>query len=356
MAKDIPSKKYKGVYYRELKNGDRSYFLILRIDGKQKRISIGKKSEGVTESYCYQHKVNIINAEKFGDEEAALLQRKKRNDPTFIELLEYYLQHSPAKASSKKIVKYLANQVPFKDKRKITVDDLLSWQSELVKTVSQNTADSKINQVSSVLNFAISAGKYKHDNPAHKVKRFNPDDNRLRYLSREEVDRLLEHVKAMDDKPLLYLFVKLALSTGARVSTLMEIRAEHIKGEKIRLYNVKTGQFYTGYLDEETQQLLKNKTGYVLSWYGPEDKPQNQDYQWRMRRVFDELFNQGVTESRDRVVIHTLRHTVASLMVQNGTPLQVVQKVLNHKSIRSTERYAKLHDDNVKNELTRLWQ
>ena len=84
--------------------------------------------------------------------------------------------------------------------------------------------------------------------------------------------------------------------------------------------------------------------------------PKESQYQWRMLSVMNGLFNQGVTDNRDRVVVHTLRHTVASLMVQNGTPLQVVAKVLNHQSIRSTERYAKLNQENIRQELHRLWK
>lgn len=354
MAKDIPSKKYKGVYYRTLKNGDRSYFVILRLNGKQKRISIGKKSEGITEAFCYQQKVSIINAEKFGGEQAEILQRKQKTDPTFRELFDYFMQHGPLKDSSKRVVQYLINAVPFADARVVTTDDILKWQQQLKeKGLAPNSVDHKINGVSSVFKFAIKVGKYRHENPCEQVPRSNVDDKRLRYLSRDEVTQLLYAVR---DKPNLYLFVKLALNTGARLGTLLRIQKRHIKGEVIELYNVKKDRWYNGFIDDETQALLKGRDGFVLSWYGSDIQPKEQEYQWRMRRVFDELFNKDLTDSRDKVVIHTLRHTTASLLVQNGTPLQVVQKVLDHESIRSTERYAKLHQDNIKSELHRLWQ
>lgn len=354
MAKDIPSKKYKGVYYRELKSGDRSYFVILRIGGKQKRISIGKKSEGITEAFCYQQKVQIINSEKFGGEQAEILQRKQKSDPTFREMFDYFMKHGPLKESSKRVVQYLINQVPFAEAKRVTTDDVLQWQQQLKeKGLAPNSVDHKINGVSSVFKFNISVGKYRHENPCEKVPRSNVDDKRLRYLSRDEVAQLLDAVR---DKPNLYLFVKLALCTGARLGTLLRIQKRHVKGEIIELYNVKKDRWYNGFLDEETQQLLKEREGYVFSWYGPDIQPTEQEYQWRMRRVFDELFNNNLTDRRDKVVIHTLRHTTASLLVQNGTPLQVVQKVLDHESIRSTERYAKLHQDNIKSELHRLWK
>ena len=352
MAKDIPSKKYPGVYYRELKNGDRSFFIIYRIDGKQKRLSIGKKSEGITAAFAHQQRVQILNSEKFGGETAELLQRKQKNDPTFLELFDYYLTHGPGKDSTKRIMRYLRNQVPFGDKRKVTPEDIVNFQREIMKTLAPNTVDSKINLLSAVFKFAIDVGKYRHENPCRNIKRNNINDERLRYLSKDEIKQLLS---AVSDSPQLYLFTKLALCTGARLSTLVRIRSEHVKGDTVRLYNIKTGQFYTGFLDAETKELLQGKEGYVLTIDNTGLPPTEHQYQWRMKRILDRLFNQGVTDSRDRVVVHTLRHTVASLMVQNGNPLQVVAKVLNHQSIRSTERYAKLHQDNIKSELHRLW-
>ena len=50
LSKEYKSKRFQGVYWRELEGKDKSYFLRIRIDGKVKRIPIGKKSEGITPS------------------------------------------------------------------------------------------------------------------------------------------------------------------------------------------------------------------------------------------------------------------------------------------------------------------
>ena len=46
-----------------------------------------------------------------------------------------------------------------------------------------------------------------------------------------------------------------------------------------------------------------------------------------------------------KVVIHTLRHTFASHLAINGTPIFTIQKLMNHKDIKMTLRYAKLSPD-----------
>lgn len=51
------------------------------------------------------------------------------------------------------------------------------------------------------------------------------------------------------------------------------------------------------------------------------------------------------------VHIHDLRHTIASWLVQGGNSLYLVSKVLNHKDLRTTERYARFAQDNLRDAL-----
>ena len=59
----------------------------------------------------------------------------------------------------------------------------------------------------------------------------------------------------------------------------------------------------------------------------------------------DTKLNEGITDPRDKVVFHTLRHTFASWLVQAGVPLYTVQRLMGHKSIVMTQRYAHLAPD-----------
>jgi integrase len=62
------------------------------------------------------------------------------------------------------------------------------------------------------------------------------------------------------------------------------------------------------------------------------------------QRVADELFNVGLSpkDRRNRMVFHTLRHTVASTMAMKGVPLTTIKEILGHSSLSMVERYSHL--------------
>ncbi|WP_245423165.1 tyrosine-type recombinase/integrase [Shewanella frigidimarina] len=61
-------------------------------------------------------------------------------------------------------------------------------------------------------------------------------------------------------------------------------------------------------------------------------------------RAFKEIKNNANIRDPEEVVFHTARHSVASNLISNGTDISAVQKLLNHRCIESTLRYAKLSE------------
>lgn len=76
----------------------------------------------------------------------------------------------------------------------------------------------------------------------------------------------------------------------------------------------------------------------------------------RLRSVLDELFNKDINtnDRKNKVVFHSLRHTFASHLAINGTPIFTIQKLMNHKDIRMTLRYSKLSPESGRESIVGL--
>ena len=65
-------------------------------------------------------------------------------------------------------------------------------------------------------------------------------------------------------------------------------------------------------------------------------------------RVVTKLnLNKDITDTRQKVVFHSLRHTYASWLVESGVSLYTVQKLMGHENISMTERYSHLSPDTL---------
>ena len=66
------------------------------------------------------------------------------------------------------------------------------------------------------------------------------------------------------------------------------------------------------------------------------------------RAVKESGLNDGVSDSRQKVVFHTLRHTFASWVIQEGYPIALASEMLGHSSINLTMRYAHLAPSQIR--------
>jgi integrase len=161
----------------------------------------------------------------------------------------------------------------------------------------------------------------------------------------------------------------LSLSTGGRLETIRAIKVKDInlKAGTIHLtdYKAKTSgkgkASYTGYISDQLQPLLKEAiqgklpNDYVLQY--PGGGQVGMDYvQTRLQNIFNRLFNQELEtdDAKNRAVVHTLRHTFASLLAIAGTPIYTIQRLMNHADIKMTLRYAKLSPDNGKEAINKI--
>ena len=366
----IKSKKYTGVYKNELANGDISYSYSYKdADNKMQRITVGKKSEGITENYASVKRSEAINLIRTGEDPIA---HKKKSKFKFIDVWELYVGNKALSDAIRADYKGRWEKHMKQDfANTVTLEKLIKFRKRLEaakKPLSPRSIDMMIGMIGSAIRYyngqpsnkkklhdvVSDLRAYDRDHVTKKVKK-SRSVKRDRFLTTEEVAQLQEAVRELD--PELKLYLSLALSTGARLGAIMSIKAKDISDNKITMIDEKDGdERYTAYLNPETKSLVEE----IVINLKPNDlifKLTKTSLQKRLQRILNKLFNQDLETSDrvNRVVVHTLRHTFASQLVMKGTPLVIVQKLLNHAELETTARYAHLAPDAGIDAVMELW-
>lgn len=365
----INSKKYDGVQPYHKSNKDVSYYIRYKDEqGKLRRIKIGDKSKGITENYCSQKRAEILNNIRLGEEPPALARKKKKSVITLDEIGDKYFKLREAHINVD--VKYVLKNYPKRLRDKfgqedidtITTDRIFDFQLELKKKGWANsTINYTINFLSRLFNFAIEEELYHNPNPVKhkKIKNLKVNNERERYLTSDEIRLLYAHIH--DDT--LRLFTELALATGGRLETILHIQAKDINlnDKMITLKDLKNNSNYKGFIPNHLmgymQEYLPTLSVNDFIIGGKSTKYSDRTMRRKMKNIFDPLFNEGLEskDAKNRVVIHSLRHTFASHLAINGTPIFTIQKLMNHRDIKMTMRYAKLAPDSGKDFVNKLY-
>jgi len=349
------SKKYTGVYGNKLRNGDISYSYTYKDESNRTCwVTVGKKSAGITEPYVYRLRNQTINKIRLGEDPSVKRTSRKRIRLNDLARNYFDAKEGVNKDNRRQYLKYkhhIEEKFGRKDVSNITVKDISSLQqSILAQGRAPKTVNSVIQLLSAIYNYNIKVEDMSIDNPCSRVKPLATDDQRQRFLTKEEVHLLIDNVSDNID---VLVFVKLALSTGARKGGLLNIKKKDIdfSNRTVRIYDYKRKNTYTGFFNDDLKELLLAYTkgldanDYVI---GRGAEPlHRKKIERKLRPVLNRLYNQGLDrrDTKNRVVIHTLRHTFASNLAIQGTSIFTIQKLMNHADIEHTMRYAKLAPD-----------
>lgn len=239
--------------------------------------------------------------------------------------------------------------IPLKDLRPIHLERLKKTLQEANK--SARTIQYIFATVRGCWNTARKHRIIEGDSPTKAVKKPKVENKRVRYLSAEEAQSLLEELKSRDLATYRMAFI--SLFTGLRAKEIFSLNWKNLDRGKGLLW-VMDGKGVKSrpvYIPNQVKDLFKEMTEGKpedLIFPGPKGKVFPQ-----IPRVFDRAikklgFNEGITDRREKFVFHNLRHTAASYLIQNGVDLYTVKEILGHSTITLTERYSHLADQSLK--------
>lgn len=185
-----------------------------------------------------------------------------------------------------------------------------------------------------------------NENPTRKVKKPRLDSDRARFLTRQEVKRLLKAARN-HQHPNIYGIIKLLILTGSRRQEVLHARFKDFDLTN-QIWNIpqgKTGSRKVVLSDSAVDFIKKlpKRQGTDLLFPNPKDvtKPHK-----CIQNVFKRVLRKGGLSEGIRV--HDIRHTHASMAIQNGASLPEVKKMLGHKNIMTTTRYVHLLDEGLR--------
>lgn len=184
-----------------------------------------------------------------------------------------------------------------------------------------------------------------HSNPAARVKLY-PEPKRERFLSPEELQRLLDTIEQCEKEGEIDEFmaaaIHLLIYTGCRLGEILTMRWGDIdfEQERFTVTEHKTSQYGAKIipLNEPALAILKNLPRYrdnphVIVGRKPGSRLINLEKPWRRVRTRAKL---------EDVRLHDLRHSFASFAVSAGISLPIIGGLLGHRSMQATARYAHL--------------
>lgn len=386
------SKKFKGVRWRQhptRKHGvqyDRYFTIYYQRDGERHEEGLGWASDAErwTEEKAALKLAELKAAVRSGSGPARLSEerrmakeRRKAEEAERKRLEEERLQRERDEITFSKFYQETYSPLAKQNKKHDT------WRTEEVhfhkwiapvigkkpmKTVSpldlerikKNMADNKkaprsiqycLATVRQVFNVARSLSVFQGENPTAKVKKPKVDNRRVRFLSHEEAGRLLAELSTKSQQT--HDIALLSLHCGLRAGEIFALTRQDVDLERgqILIKDAKSGRNRTAYMTSDVREMLsrrmadrKNGLVFCNARGGRILEPSN-----LFSRTVKELgFNDGITDLRQKVVFHTLRHSFASWLVEAGTDLYTVKELLGHQSISMTERYSHLSANSLK--------
>lgn len=168
-----------------------------------------------------------------------------------------------------------------------------------------------------------------------KVKLLEENNRRLRYLSIEECQRLIECCG-----PRLKPIVIMALNTGMRKGEILNLTWDNIdmQHDLILLDQTKNGESRQININKTLKATLISLPRRIDDGYVFYDPITNSPYQSVKRSLATALKKAGIRDFH----FHDLRHTFASHLVMSGADITTVKELLGHKSLSMTLRYSHL--------------
>jgi integrase len=363
----------KGFALRTTRNGAKAFVLDYRVEGRQRRITIGSYPDWSVQAAREAAKTMKRDVDRGHDPMGE--RHDERAAPTVQALWERYqlenLSRKAARSQTDERSMWEKIILPRFGKIKvasITHDEIDALHRDITATRGTPVrANRTIEVLRTAFNLAI-RWKWLTDNPAAGVRR-NPEEKRNRYLNRSEMMALAQALNQHGETTSANA-IKLLMLTGARRGEVLTATWSMFDFENgvwtKPSSHTKQRRLHRVPLSGPALQLLLEMRKDANSPYvfpGADGKPLTDIKRtWgsvcRKAGLAEQFEKKGrngnVVKTKDgrpvmvwqpTVRVHDIRHSFASILVSAGASLPLIGQMLGHTQVQTTQRYAHLYDD-----------
>ncbi len=353
----IKVKKFVGVYYYPGKQG-KCFYVTYNLHGKTKWEKIGWDYEGYSAGFAKHMRGERIRNIYHGK----FLPKKDKHQLTMNMAFNKYLEW--ARANNRKSI---ANDISnYRNHLKPSMGDKLlsqidarfieSKKNTWNETLAPGSVKNILTLINKIYNKMIHLDYYTGTNPMGKVEKVKADSNRERFLTQDEAKKLLDALKKKDSD--LYIQSFISLLTGLRKMEIFNLHGRDIDldNEIIHVRETKDSKESRGRKVNISNKLKKILLTMEIYPNKKLFRSSKHFKHYTFHAVVNELkLNEGVEkDTKHKVTYHTLRHTFASWLAQQGESLLTIKELMGHKTIEMTMRYAHLIPDQKKDAVNRL--
>ena len=341
------SRRLPGFGTRHYASGRKIYIVQAAMQGRTRTVTIGN-AKVLSEAQAMDVARRVLLRAQVGQNPAEK-RKARRKTPRYVEFLEnYWRKVSPRwKPSTQKThalyrQNYLQSAFTGMFLDEIEEGHVQEWFNRVTDTGGPGAANRSCEILRAMMNKAEEWGvKPEGSNPCASI-RMNKRRKCERFLSDQEFERL---GKALDKRrtgyPLHCAVLHLLMLTGCRKSEITGLAWSEVKGRRLLLTDSKTGP-RTVWLGDAAWTILqclpRSRAHPEVFWNPKTRRPIDIDFFWREVREEAQL--------RD-VRLHDLRHSFASHAAARSETLPMIGKLLGHRHVTTTARYAHLDDGHV---------
>lgn len=268
--------------------------------------------------------------------------QKKKDRRTLKDLIELWYDYHGSTLSEgiarKNALYDMAKAMKNPIAAELTAEQVLKLRAQRLISIQPKTWNNNLGLLKSVYNRLRKLKVIDYENPITGVDPLRLQEEQLAYLSKAEIEHLLDEIKVRGKNPHTWWVAQLCLRTGARWGEVEQMQRKQLRDAKLTFVRTKSKKTRTVPVEPAFYHALLSHIG---------TRGNNERVFTNCAKAFEHAVGRAGIELPDGQMTHICRHTFASHFIMHGGNILTLQKILGHADIKMTLRYAHLAPEHL---------